>query len=73
MLVRVDALGLEKLLASGPEALRTAKELLGKLPELSLEEAGAYTAEVIARLRVTPEAQEGMTAFLEKRKPNWSE
>jgi methylglutaconyl-CoA hydratase len=32
-----------------------------------------YTAEMIADLRVGPEGQEGMAAFLEKRKPKWSE
>ena len=37
--------------------------------ERSLEENGTYTAEVIARLRMSDEGQEGMNAFLEKRKP----
>jgi methylglutaconyl-CoA hydratase len=30
-----------------------------------------FTAEAIARQRVSPEGQEGMRAFLEKRKPSW--
>ncbi len=30
-----------------------------------------YTAEMIARLRISPEGQEGMDAFLNKRTPNW--
>ena len=29
------------------------------------------TARRIARIRVSPEGQEGVRAFLEKRKPNW--
>jgi methylglutaconyl-CoA hydratase len=59
------------LLSSGPEALASCKELLGRVPAMSLEEAKIYTAEMIARLRVSGEGQEGMAAFLEKRKPGW--
>ena len=59
------------LLSSGPEAIATSKELLQKVPGMSFEEARRFTAEVIARLRVSAEGQEGMAAFLEKRKPRW--
>jgi methylglutaconyl-CoA hydratase len=31
----------------------------------------ADNAALIARLRVSPEGQEGLSAFLDKRKPNW--
>lgn len=61
------------LLASGPEALARCKELLRRVPGLDFAEAGLYTAEMIARLRISPEGQEGMAAFLEKRKPKWTE
>lgn len=61
-----------QLLTSGPEALSTCKELLRRVPGMSLQEVKSYTAEVIARLRVSQEGQEGMSAFLEKRKPKWS-
>jgi methylglutaconyl-CoA hydratase len=60
------------LLSSGPEAIAKCKELLHKVPGMSLEEAKGYTAEMIARLRVSPEGQEGMASFLEKRKPRWA-
>jgi methylglutaconyl-CoA hydratase len=60
------------LLSSGPEAIARCKELLHKVPSLTLDEAKAYTAEMIARLRVSQEGQEGMAAFLEKRKPKWA-
>ena len=59
------------LLSSGPEAIARCKELLHKVPSMTEEEAKAYTAEIIARLRVSQEGQEGMAAFLEKRKPKW--
>lgn len=61
-----------QLLSSGPEALKVCKDLLEKVTTLSFSEARTYTAEVIARLRQSPEAQEGMAAFLEKRKPKWT-
>jgi len=61
-----------QLLTSGPEALKTCKELLRRVPLMDFEEAKAYTAEVIARLRISREGQEGMAAFLDKRKPDWS-
>ena len=61
------------LLSSGPEALAGCKELLRRVPGMSFEEAKRFTAEMIAGLRVSREGQEGMAAFLEKRKPKWAE
>ena len=60
------------LVTSGPHALAVSKELLAGLSEMPLAQAKEYTAHVIADLRCGEEAQEGMTAFLEKRKPRWS-
>ena len=62
-----------QLLSSGPEALASSKELLRRVPGMSFEEAKRYTAEMIAGLRLSAEGQEGMAAFLEKRKPKWTE
>jgi len=61
-----------RLISSGPEAINNCKELLRNVAEMSLEEAKKYTAEVIAKLRISNEGQEGMNAFLDKRKPKWS-
>jgi methylglutaconyl-CoA hydratase len=55
--------------ACGPAALRACKRLVAEVPGMSREEARAYTAEMIATLRASPEGQEGMRAFLEKRPP----
>jgi methylglutaconyl-CoA hydratase len=63
---------IKQLLSSGPKALAMCKDLLQKVPKMSFEEAKKYTAEVIAKLRVSEEGQEGMNAFLEKRKSKWS-
>ncbi len=60
------------LLTSGPEALANCKELIFRVPQISLEEAKEFTARMIANLRISEEGQEGMASFLEKRKPKWS-
>ncbi len=60
-----------ELLGSGPLAVASAKELIRTVGGLTLEEAIPVTSQWIAQLRATPEAKEGMGAFLEKRKPNW--
>jgi methylglutaconyl-CoA hydratase len=60
------------LLTSGPEALANCKELVFRVPRMSLEEAKEFTARMIADLRISEEGQEGMASFLEKRKPKWT-
>jgi methylglutaconyl-CoA hydratase len=60
------------LLSSGPEAMVKVKELLRRVPGLDAEEVQRFTAEMIAGLRTSAEGQEGMAAFLEKRKPRWT-
>jgi len=62
----------ESLLSSGPEAIRVCKELLQTVPALTVDDFKEYTARVIAELRQSPEGQEGMDAFLNKRKPKWA-
>jgi len=69
---RVDGL-ISRLLSSGPEALACCKELLRKVPGMSFEDVKRFTAEMIAGLRISREGQEGMAAFLEKRKPKWTD
>ena len=60
------------LRTSGPKAMSHCKTLIDKVSnELSLMEAYDFTARMIADIRASEEGQEGMNAFLEKRKPNW--
>ncbi|MGH8275003.1 MAG: enoyl-CoA hydratase/isomerase family protein [Gammaproteobacteria bacterium] len=62
------------LLQAGPEALAAAKKLVVMTNAENAEEREALkreTAALIARLRVSEEGQEGLSAFLEKRKPKW--
>src|SRR3989442_10003577 len=62
---------LRELLSSGPQAVRACKALALNVGHMDHDTARRYTAEVIAKLRVSAEGQEGLRAFLEKRKPNW--
>ncbi len=59
------------LLSSGPEAVKESKILIRKVGGAAGKAVVAGTVRKIAALRSTPEAQEGMKAFLEKRKPGW--
>ena len=62
----------EPLLTGGPGAQQAAKDLVAAIHGLPIgEAAGEETARRIARQRATPEAREGIGAFLEKRKPSW--
>jgi methylglutaconyl-CoA hydratase len=62
----------DHLLRGGPEALRTAKKLIRRVAGLGDRETlGEETARLLARLRVGSEGREGLSAFLEKRRPNW--
>ncbi|HXC51946.1 MAG TPA: enoyl-CoA hydratase-related protein [Candidatus Limnocylindrales bacterium] len=59
------------LAKAGPNALIAAKALVDTVCGLDGDAALRYTADLIARLRVSDEAVEGMTAFLEKRPAAW--
>jgi methylglutaconyl-CoA hydratase len=56
----------ENLHSAGPEAARHAKKLVLERPD------GLGTERRIAQRRTSEEGQEGLRAFLEKRRPNWS-
>lgn len=62
----------EVILKNGPQALAEAKALIRAVAKQSLTPAIiGDTVERIARVRVSPEGQEGIAAFLEKRQPSW--
>jgi methylglutaconyl-CoA hydratase len=60
------------VLASGPTAVRAAKAIVREVRGLGHGSAKWHTARVIARQRVSAEAQEGFGAFTEKRRPAWA-
>lgn len=62
---------ISELLTAGPASVAQCKTLLAELSAKPLDTAISYTTELIAQARVSPEGQEGMKAFLEKRKPDW--
>ena len=69
-----EALGeiIDALLKNGPAAMAECKQLISAVAWRPLsDEVVDDTAQRITRLRASEEGREGMTAFLEKRKPNW--
>jgi methylglutaconyl-CoA hydratase len=69
---RVDAI-VDALLRSGPAAQSAAKELLRAIARGPIDDALiADTARRIADVRASPEAREGLAAFLDKRTPAWA-
>jgi methylglutaconyl-CoA hydratase len=63
---------LQELLSAGPEAIAAAKALIPMVWGRPIADAMPITAAAIATRRVSPEGQEGLRAFLEKRKPRWT-
>lgn len=62
---------IRKLLGSGPNATRAAKALIREVVDRDVEAVRSLTARRIAEIRTSPEGQEGLRAFLEKREPAW--
>ncbi len=63
----------DHLLQNGPQALAASKKLICDVSKQPLNDPELHhkTAEQIANLRVSEEGQEGLMAFLQKRKPKW--
>ncbi len=67
----VDGL-LKHVTGSGPTAVRASKDLIGHVAGRPIDDLLVRdTAQRIAHQRATDEAKEGLSAFLEKRKPTW--
>lgn len=63
---------LHNILKNGPNAVAAAKQLVFDVAnQAGEEEIMEKTCLRIATVRVSGEGQEGLSAFLEKRKPNW--
>ncbi len=61
-----------EVLTAGPHAIAAAKTLLPRVIAASYDESRGITSRAIARQRVTDEAQEGLRAFLERRRAGWA-
>jgi len=63
---------IDSLKTSGPKAILHCKNLINEVcNHLTMNQALEYTAKMIAEIRSSEEGQEGMAAFLGKRKANW--
>jgi len=66
------AAAISDVLAAGPTAARAAKAIVREVRGLGHGSTKWHTARVIARQRVSEEAQEGFRAFVDKRRPAWA-
>jgi methylglutaconyl-CoA hydratase len=65
---------LQKMLKNSPAAMRATKQLLARVSHNPQDPAHQKAnVEAIAKIRISPEGQEGLKAFLEKRRPSWLE
>lgn len=62
----------ESILSNGSNAVTAAKSLIRQITTTDSHDASDICAKTIASLRVSEEGQEGVRAFLEKRKPKWA-
>lgn len=62
---------IEEILSNGKQAMIESKRLINRLTEKPMSGVMEEIPELLARIRVSPEAQEGFSAFLEKRKAKW--
>lgn len=60
-----------EILTAGPMAIAAAKAIVARVRAASYDETLDLTAQATASQRVSEEGQEGLRAFLERRKPNW--
>jgi len=64
---------LDELLRGGPKAISAAKDLIAHVAHRPIDQLLAEeTATRIAQIRVSPEGQEGIAAFLDKRPASWT-
>ena len=63
----------DELLSASPTGIAAAKALIPAVWGKSPEDAIGITSHAIASQRVSPEGQDGLKAFLDKRKPRWAD
>lgn len=68
--VEIDAV-IADLLAASPAAIAAAKELLDRVPTMTVDDAFDYTARRSAEMFASADAAEGMRAYLDKRPAAW--
>jgi len=63
---------LERITGKSPTGIRLGKQALGKIREMSTDQALEYAQFMLANMARTKDAREGFAAFSEKRSPNWT-
>lgn len=63
---------LARITDKSPTGIRLGKQALSKIREMSTDSALEYAQFMLANMSRTRDAREGMTAFGEKRAPNWT-
>jgi len=61
----------EIIISKSSKVLKIGKKAFYKQLEMPLEQAYKYTSKIMAENMMAIDAHEGITAFIEKRKPNW--
>ena len=61
----------ETIASKSTKIVKIGKQAFYKQLEMPLEEAYEYTSKVMSENMLALDAREGISAFLEKRKPNW--
>lgn len=61
-----------ELLQCAPDAVATTKKMIARLATLDSDEAIRYTSEMLADMWEKDEAQHGIAAFFDKKKPRWA-
>jgi methylglutaconyl-CoA hydratase len=61
-----------QLTRAGPNAIRLTKQLIDHVTQLpSVEATRDYTTRAIAAARISPEGQDGLGSFFNKKPPSW--
>ena len=63
----------EKISSKSMETLKIGKEAFYKQKEMTIEEAYNYTSSVMIENMLKKDSEEGISAFIEKRKPVWED
>ena len=63
---------LDRLLDKSPTALRLGKHAMESIADMTLPQAMEYMADQLCKIALTEDGREGLRAFNEKRKPQWT-
>lgn len=70
LVAEVDKLA-DELAAKSPSIMKLGKDALSTMADMPLEQALYYLSTMLSMCLMTEDSKEGLTAFVEKRKPEW--